>query len=82
MKDFARQMEAEWLQTPVADKTGLTGSYDFILHFTATPDAEADAGEPDLLRAMHRQLGLILSEVKSPADVVVVDSIDREAVPN
>ena len=82
MEEFARQMEAQWFHSPVVDATGLAGKYDFILHFTATPDAEADSSEPDMATAMRQQLGLMLREVKGPAEVVVIDSIDREATPN
>jgi uncharacterized protein (TIGR03435 family) len=82
LEEFARQIQAEWLHSPVVDQTGLTGRYDFILHFTATPNAEGDATEPDLAAAMRQQLGLILREVTGPAAVVVIDSMDREATPN
>jgi len=82
VEEFARQLQAEWLHSLVVDETGLTGKYDFILHFSATPDAEADAPEPDLVAAMRQQLGLILREFKGPAEVVVIDSMDREATPN
>lgn len=80
--EFAAQFKNEWLDAPVDDKTGLDGKYDFRLRFTAAPNQESEASEPDLATAMRQQLGLILREIKSPAEVVVIDSIDKEPTPN
>ena len=82
VEDFARHLRDEWLDAPIDDKTGLVGKYDFRLRFTAAPNQESEASEPDLATAMREQLGLILREVKSPAEVIVIDSIDREPTPN
>ncbi|HEU5020285.1 MAG TPA: TIGR03435 family protein, partial [Bryobacteraceae bacterium] len=66
--------------TPVADRTGLTGKYSFILDFTrdrpgATPDAPPPA--PSVFTAVEKELGLRLAAAKLPVDVVVVESFNK-----
>jgi len=60
----------------VIDKTGLTGRYDFDLHWTPddTHAEAAPADAPSLFTAVQEQLGLKLEPVKAPVDVLVVDS--------
>jgi len=58
------------------DKTGLTGRYDFELHWTPD-DTPADSGlasGPSIFTAVQEQLGLKLEPAKAPVDVLVVDS--------
>lgn len=65
---------------PVADKTGLTGKYDFTLEFTPAARADTDqSGRPSVFTALEEQLGLKLVPAKEPVDVLVVDSIERPA---
>jgi uncharacterized protein (TIGR03435 family) len=79
------------LGRPIFDKTGLTGNYDFDLHWTpddAPPmaggaqagspgsDAATDPG-PSLFTALQEQLGLRLDPQKGPVDVVVIDHIEQ-----
>jgi uncharacterized protein (TIGR03435 family) len=76
----------------VADKTGLTGKYDFTLEFQgsmgpggALPAATADATdgvEPSLFAAIETQLGLRLSEKKTLLDVLVIDHIEKVPAEN
>lgn len=68
------------LNTPVADRTGLTGKYSFTLEFTkdipgATPDAPPPA--PSVFTAIQKELGLQLVAQKLPIDVVVVESFNK-----
>jgi uncharacterized protein (TIGR03435 family) len=64
---------------PVVDETGLTGKYDFQLTWddaeSATPTD--DSAAPGLFTALQEQLGLKLEPVKAPADVLVVDKLER-----
>jgi uncharacterized protein (TIGR03435 family) len=76
----------------VADKTGLTGSYDYTLQWTpedAPPPApggadggparnenSSDAVGPSIFTAVQEQLGLKLESTKGMADVIVIDHID------
>ena len=63
---------------PVVDQTGLKGRYDFKLQWalddaqTAAPDAP-----PELFTAIQEQIGLKLERVRSPADVLVIDKVER-----
>lgn len=60
------------------DKTGLTGRYDFELHWMPD-DAPADSGlaaGPAFFTAVQEQLGLKLESAKAPVDVLVVDSAE------
>jgi uncharacterized protein (TIGR03435 family) len=64
---------------PVVDKTGLTGSYDFTLQYTAAIGAGPDATGPSVFTALEEQLGLKLEPAKESIDVLVIDSIDKPA---
>lgn len=77
MSDFALGMQA-YLDRPVVDETGLPGRYDFTLKWTpdnstvSTPDAA-----PGIFTAVQEQLGLKLEATKGPADVLVIDHVER-----
>jgi uncharacterized protein (TIGR03435 family) len=58
------------LGTPILDKTGLTGEYDFTL----TWDEETG---PALPTAFREQLGLSLESTKIPVSTFVVDSAEK-----
>jgi uncharacterized protein (TIGR03435 family) len=82
----------------VADRTGLTGSYDFTLRFACdgcqfvaangafgAPPAAGDApgGPPNIFTALKQQLGLKLVKSNDIAlDVIVVDHVDKNPTPN
>jgi uncharacterized protein (TIGR03435 family) len=88
---------ADWLQlqlrTPVYDKTGLTGVYEFKLKWmpernrSAVPlgddpngqraVASSDPAGPTLLDALQDQLGLKLESGKGPVDIIVIDLIEK-----
>jgi uncharacterized protein (TIGR03435 family) len=77
MSDFALGMQA-FLDKPVVDQTGLVGRYDFILRWSPD-DATADSpnAAPGLFTAVQEQLGLKLEPVKGPADVYVIDHVEK-----
>ncbi|MGA1981472.1 MAG: TIGR03435 family protein [Acidobacteriaceae bacterium] len=72
------------LDGPIANKTGLTGKYDFVLDWSpeqpggpaASSDAPADADAPTLFTALQEQLGLKLVPTKGPVEVIVIDHIE------
>jgi len=69
------------LHRPVVDKTGLTGKYDFDLHWTpdslsAAETAPSDASGPDIFTALQEQLGLKLNPAKGPVETLVIDHIE------
>ncbi len=63
---------------PVVDQTGLKGRYDFKLQWTTDEarDPPPDA-PPGLFTAIQEQIGLKLEPVKAPADVLVIDKVER-----
>lgn len=63
---------------PVVDQTGLKGRYDFNLQWT-TDEASAPAPDapPGLFTAIREQIGLRLEPAKAPADVLVIDQVER-----
>ncbi len=90
MTEFAGFLQANILERPVVDKTGLTDRFDFTLRYTpdasarltnvpeALPSRTTDADTlPDLFTAFQQQLGLKLESTRAPVDVVIVDKIDH-----
>ena len=91
MADFAQVMQGTALDRPVLDQTGIKGRYDFALNWTPDefqfpalkglpqPPAPANSGEeaPDLFTAIQQQLGLKLEATKAPAEVLVIDHLEK-----
>ncbi len=77
MRYFALNMNF-YMDRPVIDQTSLPGSYDLILaySFDVSRAGDADAA-PSLFTAMKEQLGLKMEAVKGPAEVFVIDHVDR-----
>lgn len=81
------------LRSPVQDKTGLTGNYDFKIRWmpdrnrAQAPSADAtnsqppivplDTSGPTLLEALQDQLGLKLESGKGPVEIIVIDHVER-----
>jgi uncharacterized protein (TIGR03435 family) len=73
------------VRRPVVDRTGLTGSYSFVLEFAEDrrpASAPADGLFPDLFGALAQQLGLTLQTTKAPLEVLVIDHVARTATAN
>lgn len=71
-----------FLDRPVIDKTGFTGTYE--LHLTYTPETPANRASPDtgdlsIFTAVQDQLGLKLEPRKEMVEVLVVDHIQKPA---
>lgn len=81
MEDVVGGISNAFLDRPVLDKTGLTGTYDFKL--TYTPDTRANrAGDPDpndisIFTAVQEQLGLRLEPQKAEVEILVVDRVEK-----
>ncbi|SDF59632.1 soil-associated protein, TIGR03435 family [Terriglobus roseus] len=78
MADFLLLGIQHIVDRPVVDETGLTGRYDFALHWL--PDqikAPEGNAAPGLFTAMREQLGLELKATKGPVDVLVVDTVQK-----
>ena len=89
MADFTGLMQQAVLDRPVLDQTELTGRYDFTLVWT--PDDSQFAGmgakippptdnanaPPNLYTAIQEQIGLKLEATKAPADVMVINHVEK-----
>jgi uncharacterized protein (TIGR03435 family) len=65
---------------PVVDRTGLRETFDIVLEFappTLSADPNANSAGPSIFAAVQDQLGLKLVQEKVPADVLVIDHIER-----
>jgi uncharacterized protein (TIGR03435 family) len=70
---------------PVVDRTGLVGSFNFKLNWTpdtATPNGPDPLSTPDqtgpsIFTAVREQLGLELKATRGPAEVLIVDHVER-----
>lgn len=77
MSDLAPMLQFH-VDRPVVDRTGIRGRYDFKLQWTVDQvDAAAPDAPPGLFTAIQEQLGLKLEPVKAPADVLVIDAVQR-----
>jgi len=78
MRDFGVMM-LYYADKPVVDHTGLTGKYDFTLKYTYDEERAPKDGSapPSIFTAVQEQLGLKLEAMKAPADVLVVDRVER-----
>jgi uncharacterized protein (TIGR03435 family) len=79
------------LESPIVDKTGLTGAYDFrfkyFIDFLAMPPSgPGNGGQPAIVRvdtktpiieAIQKNLGLKLESVKGPVELTVIDHSAR-----
>jgi uncharacterized protein (TIGR03435 family) len=76
---------------PVLNKTGLAGTYDFTLDFTApapprqpradAPEHPAESG-PEISAAIEQQLGLKLVAAKARLDTLIIDKIEKTPTAN
>jgi uncharacterized protein (TIGR03435 family) len=69
---------------PVIDKTGLTGTFDFTLEYSAQPLRAAaptatatDSQGTPFLDAVREQLGLRLAPSRSSIPTLVIDHVER-----
>lgn len=77
MADFAQGME-HFLDRPVVDETGLKGKFDFRLAWTNEGAQNEDPkAPPGLFTAVQEQLGLKIEPTKGPAEVLVVEHVER-----
>jgi len=78
MKHFAEDALSPRLGRNVADETGLTGEYDFVIKYAEEQDIVAGTSNlPDFLTAMQEQLGLKLEPRKVNVQVMVIDHIEK-----
>lgn len=88
--EFTNLLQNSVLEKPVVDQTGLKEKYDFILKFTPDqtqmqgllggappPPADNLDAAPDLFTAVQQQLGLKLESTKAPAEVFIIDHVEK-----
>lgn len=77
MTTFLLGMQSEF-DRPLVDQTGLDGHYDFSLRWTpdTAPVGDVDA-PPGMFTAIQEQLGLKVSPVKAPANVLVIEGVTK-----
>jgi uncharacterized protein (TIGR03435 family) len=86
---FVRWLAYVVLDRPVVDKTWMVGTFDFNLRWTpdesqfsavglrAPAAADNPNAPPPLFEAIEEQLGLKLEPEKMPAEVLVIDKVER-----
>lgn len=81
---FLAQMLQRATHIPVADQTGIAGSYDINLRFAPDPEPnlDQDSSFPSLFTALRETLGLELKAQQVPMQVLVIDHIDRVPAAN
>jgi uncharacterized protein (TIGR03435 family) len=68
---------ANGVDRPVLDRTGLNGRYDFTLEWSALQaDSGSDSSGPDIFTAMVEQLGLKLVPQNALVEFLVIDRAD------
>jgi len=89
MADFVGLMQQAVLDRPVLDQTGLTGRFDFTLKWTPDdsqfggmgakipPPTDSANAPPALYTAIQEQVGLKLDATKAPAEVLVIDHVEK-----
>jgi|GEM_PF-249027 len=76
MQPFIDALTVE-LKTPVVDRTGLTGFYNYTLHWTPEDGKPSVEDAPSIFTAVQEQLGLKLERTKAPVQVLVIDHLER-----
>jgi uncharacterized protein (TIGR03435 family) len=62
---------------PVIDQTGLTGEFIFDLEYAPDDALPGESSAGSVFTAVQEQLGLKLESAKVPAEVIVIDRIER-----
>ena len=84
MGEFAEIMSRN-LNLPVVDRTGLTGAFNFTLHWNPNDASVHERDETfailrlEMSKAVVRQLGLTIKSRKLPVEVLVIDHAERPA---
>jgi uncharacterized protein (TIGR03435 family) len=79
-------LQGRLMDRPVLNQTGIEGRYDFKVTFMpdeslfgghGPPIPTSDNPAPGFFTALQEQLGLKLDAVKAPADVMVIDHVEK-----
>jgi uncharacterized protein (TIGR03435 family) len=90
MEQFARELYDSaygYFDRPLFDNTGLTGKYDFTLHWTpfnriGDPNADGQHAGIPAFNAVDTQLGLKVETREQPVPVLIIDHVNRTPTQN
>jgi uncharacterized protein (TIGR03435 family) len=71
---------ARYIKTPVFDKTGLSGNFDFSFEYASNDRENSD--KPSIFTALQERLGLKLQPAKGPVEVLVIDHAEKVPTEN
>jgi uncharacterized protein (TIGR03435 family) len=81
---IGKHLIANFLNRPVIDRTGLSGTFDVAMEWTpevngpgAGADVQPDSTGPTFLEALSEQLGLKAESQRGPAEVLVIDHVEH-----
>jgi uncharacterized protein (TIGR03435 family) len=80
MSDVVDAVTNALLERPVVDRTGLTGTYNIKLTYTpniGTNRDSQDLSDINVFQAVEEQLGLKLEARREPAEILVVDRVEK-----
>ena len=80
LDSLAKMLSGSIRGTPVVNRTGLAGTYDFVLKYygSTLDDASDDPSMPrPLMEALPDQLGLKVQPAKGPQQFLVIDHMER-----
>jgi uncharacterized protein (TIGR03435 family) len=80
MEDIGRAISSAFLDRPVLDQTGLTGTYNVNLIYT--PNIRSNQAAPDpndvsIFDGIQDQLGLKFEPQKATVEILVVDHVEK-----
>jgi uncharacterized protein (TIGR03435 family) len=67
----------DWLETPVADETGLTNSYGYDISLTWEQESPGRPNPEVLKKAVREQLGLELVSDRRPIELLFIDRVKK-----
>lgn len=75
---------SRYMGQPVVDRSGIEGVYDFELRWSRDDQSAERANDapPSIFTELQEKLGLRLQAQKVPAEIVVVDSVERMPTEN
>ena len=85
MTELAQSLQTAVMDRPVINQTKIEGRFDFTLDWMpdetqfatfGTPNVP-DTGKPNIYEAFREQLGLRIEATRAPADIIVVDKIEK-----
>jgi uncharacterized protein (TIGR03435 family) len=85
ISELAQSLQTAVMDRPVTNQTKIEGRYDFTLDWMPDETQFAtfgrvnvpDTGKPNIYEAFREQLGLRLEAARAPADIMVVDKVEK-----